>query len=84
MSEDTRAVADVVLREVAKSFCATNVALEDKFAELRANSVSVVRLTSALQNRYGISIDIVEMLSAVTVRDLVILVERLRPQSPAE
>ncbi|WP_369174966.1 acyl carrier protein [Streptomyces sp. R28] len=63
------------LREVAKAFGVPEVKGEDHFAQLGANSVSLLRLMSALQEKYDITIDLVDIFQARTVAELVVLVE---------
>ncbi|MET7621979.1 phosphopantetheine-binding protein [Streptomyces sp. NPDC005408] len=71
MFENAASAREFVLAEVARSFESPEVSLTDKFADLRADSASVLRLTAALQDEIDISIDIVDIFQVVAVEDLV-------------
>jgi len=63
-----------ILGEVARSFERPEVGVDDDFAQLGANSVALLRLMSAIQEKYDISIDLVDILQIENVAELVKLV----------
>ncbi|MFI5726991.1 acyl carrier protein [Streptomyces cyaneofuscatus] len=67
--------ADDILREVAKSFELPTVNPADSFTDLQQNSLAVLRMMVALEKRYGVGIDLVDVFSAASVADLVQLVQ---------
>ncbi|MFF9350161.1 acyl carrier protein [Streptomyces sp. NPDC014734] len=73
--QDAQKVADSILDETAKILRTPSVTLEDDLAALHANSLVVLQLMSAVEERFDTSIDMVDMFRIRTVRDLVELVE---------
>ncbi|MGZ2357922.1 acyl carrier protein [Streptomyces sp. 372A] len=74
MSEPAMTVIDGVLEEVATSFGLASVSINDSFVDLRVSSVAVLRLMAALEDRFDIPLDLVDLFQAQTVDDLVELV----------
>ncbi|WP_030348948.1 acyl carrier protein [Streptomyces sp. NRRL S-1022] len=74
MSEPAVSVIDGVLEEVATSFGLASVSIDDSFVDLRVNSVAVLRLMAALEKRFDIPLDLVDLFQAQAVDDLVELV----------
>ncbi|MFH9663487.1 acyl carrier protein [Streptomyces sp. NPDC017248] len=74
MSEPAMTVIDGVLEEVATSFGLASVSINDSFVDLRVNSVAVLRLMAALEDRFDIPLDLVDLFQAQAVDDLVELV----------
>jgi mycobactin peptide synthetase MbtE len=65
-----------ILGEVARTFGVPEVRADDSFARLGANSVALLRLMSAIQERYDITIDLVDIFQVGNVAELVTLVDK--------
>ncbi|MDJ0105749.1 acyl carrier protein [Rhodococcus erythropolis] len=62
---------DLVLEEIAASFDVQVLSLDDTLAGLGVDSVRLLRCMTRLQERFDVAIDVVDMFTAVQVRDLV-------------
>jgi acyl carrier protein len=75
MSDKDGIIEAEVLREAAKVVGVVEVRAEQRVADLKPDSVTLMRLIAALQERFDISIDVVDVFTAETVSDLVDIVE---------
>ena len=73
-------IAEGTLAEVARTFDLPNVSFGDSFADLRTKSFAVLRLKVALEKRFDISVDLVDIFTAKIVADLVDMVENIHGQ----
>ncbi|MEU0236348.1 acyl carrier protein [Nocardiopsis sp. NPDC006198] len=70
MSADDTNYQALVGGIVADALETRSVAPGDAFADLQVNSVLLLRIVAAIEDRLGTSIDIVDVLQAQTVGDL--------------
>ncbi|GAA1329690.1 acyl carrier protein [Saccharothrix algeriensis] len=75
MADDAGAVADAALDLIAGSMGLPGVRPEQPVAGLHVDSVTLLRVVEALQERFDITVDVVDVFSAEVVGDLVRLVE---------
>ncbi|MDW4909128.1 acyl carrier protein [Streptomyces sp. ADMS] len=74
--EDGMRTAEI-LREVARAFEIPEVGVGDSFAKLGANSVGLLRLMSAIQEKFDVIIDLVDIFQVKNVAELVTLVDEV-------
>jgi acyl carrier protein len=68
-------VMDVVLAEIADVLGLAEVRAEQRMPDLGADSVTLLRLMGVLQERFDISMDVVDIFTAELAGDLVATVE---------
>lgn len=66
---------------ISEVFAPLEVSLDDTFDDLGATSVSLLRLMVSIQNRFDVTLDVVDMFTVDKVGDLVELVETRMPRS---
>jgi acyl carrier protein len=69
-----------VMSVIFEVFSPLEVSLDKSFDDLEANSVLLLRLMAALQRRFDVVLDVVDMFTVEDVGDLVRLVEERMPR----
>lgn len=72
--------SDDVMSVISGVFAPAEVTPDSTFDDLEATSVSLLRLMVALQRKFSIDVDVVDMFTINDVGDLVRLVEERLPQ----
>lgn len=72
---------DEVMAVITSVFAPVEVSVDSTFDDLGASSLSLLRLISVLQRRFGVMIDVAELFSAEDISEVIELVETRRAQS---
>lgn len=74
---------DELMAVIASVFAPAEVSVDSTFDDLGASSLSLLRLISVLQRRFGVVIDVAVLFSAEDISEVIELVDTQRAQGAA-
>ncbi|WP_405976464.1 acyl carrier protein [Streptomyces sp. NBC_00988] len=73
--------SDALMSEISEVFAPLEVSRDSTFADLGATSVSLLRLMVAMQSKFNVDLDVVDMFTVDDVSEFIRLVEERMAQS---